>query len=133
MLCSRCGKNIAVVFLGDGNNPAAPTQALCVTCARELGIPQVDKMIQQLGLDPEEIEKEMNALMENMDDMDLEELENMNPTEMMEKLLGETGDVAVSHLTRMNPRFDGIVFGGQTVGIKAHREQNVVALHSALT
>ena len=91
MLCSRCGKNIAVVFLGDGNNPSAPAQALCVTCARELGIPQVDKMIQQLGLDPDEIEKEMSALMENMDGMDLGELENMNPMEMMEKLLGESG------------------------------------------
>ncbi|MBR2471595.1 MAG: hypothetical protein IKB55_02815, partial [Clostridia bacterium] len=74
MLCSRCGKNIAVVFLGDGNNPAAPAQALCVTCARELGIPQVDKMIQQMGLDPEEIEKEMSALMENMGDIDMSEL-----------------------------------------------------------
>jgi len=70
MLCTRCGKNMAVVFMGDEKNPSAPAQALCITCARELGITSVDNIIKQMGFDPEMMESNMKELMDNMDNMD---------------------------------------------------------------
>ena len=41
-LCSRCKKNIAVVFhLQDGGGDKTINEGLCLKCAKELGLPQV--------------------------------------------------------------------------------------------
>ena len=52
MLCSRCKKRRAVVFVTGifGDRPAE-NAGLCLTCARELHIPQVDAIMKQMGLD----------------------------------------------------------------------------------
>ena len=38
MLCSKCGKRPAVVFVSNNNSKDAPTVGYCLTCAKELGI-----------------------------------------------------------------------------------------------
>ena len=65
MLCSRCKKRQAVVFMTtmDGSNPK--NEGLCLVCAKELGIGPVNDMIKSMGLDDEQIE----ALSEQMTDM----------------------------------------------------------------
>ena len=45
MLCSRCGKRQAVVFVSNTNSKDAPTVGYCLTCAKELGIKPVEDLI----------------------------------------------------------------------------------------
>lgn len=69
--CSRCGKRPAVVFVSSAN-PNDPTKAmknegLCLSCARELKIPQVEDYIKKMGISDEDIEA-MNDTFEDLDD-----------------------------------------------------------------
>ena len=65
-LCSRCGKNIAVVFITKIENGQAKNEGLCLKCARELHIKPVDDMISKMGLSDEDLDSlsgdMMNAL-----------------------------------------------------------------------
>ena len=45
MLCTRCGKRPAVVFVSNNNSKDAPTAGYCLTCAKELGIKPVEDLI----------------------------------------------------------------------------------------
>ena len=55
-LCSRCGKNIAVVFVTKIENGQAKNEGLCLKCAKDLHIKPVDDMISKMGLSDEELE-----------------------------------------------------------------------------
>ncbi|MBE6765521.1 MAG: ATP-dependent Clp protease ATP-binding subunit [Ruminococcaceae bacterium] len=63
MLCTRCKKRQAVVFItGMFGDSRTENAGLCMTCAREMGIPQVDSLMKQMGLDDEGIEEMENRL-----------------------------------------------------------------------
>ncbi|MBR1739325.1 MAG: ATP-dependent Clp protease ATP-binding subunit [Ruminococcus sp.] len=69
IMCSRCGKRPAVVFV-TSHNPNDPqknmnNQGLCLMCARELKIPQVENYIKDMGLTEEELQA-MNDTFEDM-------------------------------------------------------------------
>ena len=49
-MCSRCGKNVAVVFITKIENGQAKNEGLCLKCARELHIKPVDEMMEKLGI-----------------------------------------------------------------------------------
>ena len=55
-LCSRCGKNPAVVFITKIDAGQTKNEGLCLKCARELHIKPVDDMIQKLGLTDEDLD-----------------------------------------------------------------------------
>ena len=65
-LCSRCGKNPAVVFITKIEAGQTRNEGLCLKCAREMHIKPVDDMIEKLGLTDEDLESfsgnMMNAL-----------------------------------------------------------------------
>ena len=65
-LCSRCGKNPAVVFITKIEAGKTKNEGLCLKCARELHIRPVDEMIEKMGLTDEDIDSfsgnMMNAL-----------------------------------------------------------------------
>ena len=65
-LCSRCGKNIAVVFITKIENGQTKNEGLCLKCARELHIKPVDDVINKMGLSDDDLEglsgEMMNAL-----------------------------------------------------------------------
>ena len=65
MLCTRCGKRQAVVFITGvfGDRPAE-NAGLCLTCARELGVPQVDQLLTQFGVNDDTIEEMEDRLAE---------------------------------------------------------------------
>ncbi|MBQ8338769.1 MAG: ATP-dependent Clp protease ATP-binding subunit, partial [Oscillospiraceae bacterium] len=65
MLCSRCKKRQAVVFMTTMDGSNTKNEGLCLVCAKELGIGPVNDVIKSMGLDDEQIE----ALSEQMDDM----------------------------------------------------------------
>lgn len=55
MLCSRCKKRPAVVFIAT-NTDSSNTQGLCLTCAKELGIKPVTDLMDKMGIDDEQLE-----------------------------------------------------------------------------
>ena len=55
-LCSRCHKNVAVVFITKMENGQAKNEGLCLKCARELHIKPVDDVINKMGLTDEELD-----------------------------------------------------------------------------
>ena len=56
-LCSRCKKNVAVVFITrlDNNGQGGQNEGLCLKCARELNIRPVTDMIEKMGLSDEDL------------------------------------------------------------------------------
>ena len=56
-MCSRCKKNIAVVFITKIEGPDKTTQeGLCLKCARELGVKQLDNIMEQMGITEDDLE-----------------------------------------------------------------------------
>ena len=52
-ICSRCKKNVAVVFITKIENGQTVNEGLCLKCAKELHIQPVDDMIKRLGMSDE--------------------------------------------------------------------------------
>lgn len=72
MLCSKCKKRPAVVFISEGKDSES-TQGLCLTCARAMGIKPLDKLMQSLGMTSEEMDamnEQLEGLMSFPDDDD---------------------------------------------------------------
>lgn len=90
MLCCRCNKNLAVVYISklepDGSQK---NEGYCLSCARELNLAPVDSILEKMGIEPEEMDRlnrEMKGMLDEMgDDFDLGESINM--------LRSELGDV----------------------------------------
>ncbi len=65
-MCSRCGKNVAVVFITKIENGQTKNEGLCLKCARELHIKPVDDVIEKMGISDEDLDSlsgdMMNAL-----------------------------------------------------------------------
>ena len=55
-LCSKCKKNLAVVFITKIENGQTNNEGYCLKCARELGIKPVDDMISRMGLSDEDLD-----------------------------------------------------------------------------
>ena len=49
-LCSRCHKNVAVIFISKLEGGETKNEGLCLKCARELGIKPLDDLMMTLGL-----------------------------------------------------------------------------------
>ena len=69
-LCSRCGKNIAVVFITKIENGQAKNEGLCLKCARELHIKPVDDMISKMGLTDEDLDHLSGDMMNVLNGME---------------------------------------------------------------
>ena len=56
-ICSKCKKNVAVVFISRMNEKGEATnEGLCLKCAAELKLPQVEEMMKRMGITPEDLE-----------------------------------------------------------------------------
>lgn len=123
MLCSRCGKRQAVVFVSNNNSKDAPTAGYCLTCAKELGIKPVEDLISKMGISDEDLENvqdQMNSLMQNMGENGdisqlMEQLGADNLAEQMDQFDAENGgsdDDDFSHGAPAFPAFFNNLFGG---------------------
>ena len=64
-LCSRCKKNVAVVFISRLNERDEPVnEGTCLKCAAQLGLPQVDEMMKRMGITPEDLDNISNEMMQ---------------------------------------------------------------------
>ncbi len=101
MMCSRCHKRMAVVFITKLENGEKKNEGVCITCAKELGLPlenMLGDMMNKLGISSEELagmEDEMARMMENggnlpdmLADNDLDDDEGRAPAIDLQKLFG---------------------------------------------
>ena len=79
-LCSKCKKNVAVVFVTRLENGKAVNEGLCLQCAKELNIKPVTDMIERFGITDSDIENVA------------QELQNANPEEMISALMRGVAD-----------------------------------------
>ncbi|MBR3560769.1 MAG: ATP-dependent Clp protease ATP-binding subunit, partial [Oscillospiraceae bacterium] len=88
-LCSRCQKNVAVVFLTRMENGKNINEGLCLSCAKKAGLPQVDEVMRRMGLTDEDLDAISNEMLgafggaeslENIDDDNLDEEEGKTAT-----------------------------------------------------
>ena len=70
LMCTRCHKRPAVIFMSRMENGQMVNEGLCLQCAKELGIPQVKDLIDRMGISDEDIEAMSNQIMEMMGDED---------------------------------------------------------------
>ena len=63
-LCSRCKKNVAVVFISKMEGDKMVNEGLCLKCAKELGLPQVDEMMKRMGISDDELENLTREMMQ---------------------------------------------------------------------
>ncbi len=122
MICSRCGKRQAVVFVSN-NTQNSQTVGYCLTCAKELGIKPVEDLISKMGIsddDLENVQDQMNTLMQNMGengDMSqlMEQLGADNLAEQMEQFSQDregSEDDDFAHGAPAFPAFFNNIFGG---------------------
>ncbi|MBR4691573.1 MAG: ATP-dependent Clp protease ATP-binding subunit, partial [Oscillospiraceae bacterium] len=55
-ICSRCKKNVAVVFIRKIENGKTVNEGLCLKCAKELNIKPVEDLMQNMGITDEDID-----------------------------------------------------------------------------
>ena len=56
VMCSRCGKNVAVIYITKMEGTTSKSEGLCLKCARELGIKPVDDMMKKMGISDEDLD-----------------------------------------------------------------------------
>ncbi|WP_294549507.1 ATP-dependent Clp protease ATP-binding subunit [uncultured Pseudoflavonifractor sp.] len=62
-LCSRCHKNVAVIFIQKIEGGETKSEGLCLKCARELGIKPVEDMMQKMGITDEDLDGLTNEML----------------------------------------------------------------------
>ncbi|MCL2841853.1 MAG: ATP-dependent Clp protease ATP-binding subunit [Oscillospiraceae bacterium] len=63
-ICSRCKKNVAVLFITKVENGVATNQGLCLKCAKELNIKPVDEIMQKMGISEEDLDTASSEMIE---------------------------------------------------------------------
>ena len=85
-MCTKCKKNIAVVFITKMENGVTLNEGYCLRCARGLGIPQIDQAVRQMGISEEDLDllsDEMSNMFgqrEDSEDMDDDEIDSQTAT-----------------------------------------------------
>ncbi len=75
-MCTKCKKNIAVVFITKIENGTTLNEGYCLRCARSLGIPQIDSAVKQMGISEEDLDtltEEMSSMFGQMEQPDGED------------------------------------------------------------
>ena len=85
-MCTKCKKNIAVVFITKIENGVTLNEGYCLRCARGLGIPQIDQAVRQMGISEDDLDM-LSDEMSNMfgqrdgsDDADDDEIDSQTAT-----------------------------------------------------
>ena len=132
MLCSKCGKRPAVVFVSNTASSDAPTAGYCLTCAKELGIKPVEDLISKMGIsddDLENVQDQMNSLMQNMSESGdisqlMEQLGADNLAENMDDISEGSEDDDFAHGAPAFPAFFNNIFGGGKTENNANGSDN---------
>lgn len=67
VLCSRCKKRPAVVFITSMQGNEKKNEGLCMVCAKESNIPQISEYMEQMGITDDDLEQMSDQMMEILD------------------------------------------------------------------
>ena len=85
-MCTKCKKNVAVVFITKIENGVTLNEGYCLRCARGLGIPQIDSVVKQMGISEDDLDllsDEMSNMFgqrDSSDDADDDEIDSQTAT-----------------------------------------------------
>lgn len=104
-MCSKCKKNIAVVFITKIENGVSLNEGYCLKCARSLGIPQIDQAVKQMGISEEDLDllsDEMSSMFgqrDNSEDHDDDEIDSQTATfPLLNQLFGGANNLPAQPL-----------------------------------
>ncbi len=113
MLCSRCKKRPAVVLITAMQGNQKKNEGLCLVCAKELNIPQVDEYMKQMGISDEELDQISNQMMDLMDGENFEMGGSGVIPQFLENLMK---DGPMKSLANLNEE-DGTITEGETPSV----------------
>jgi len=107
-MCTKCKKNMAVVFITKVENGVSMNEGYCLKCARSLGIPQIDAAVKQMGFSDEDLDNlsdEMSSVFGQMDMENSDESESRTATfPMLNQLFnGISGEKSESPAKKQEP------------------------------
>lgn len=73
-LCAICHKNVATIYTAKVENGKNEIIGLCIECAKKMGLPVVDQLMQQAGITPEDFENISNQMNDMLQDMDADDI-----------------------------------------------------------
>ena len=82
-MCTKCKKNIAVVFITKIENGVTMNEGCCLKCARSLGIPQIDAAVKQMGISEEDLDAlsdEMVSMFGQKEETDEDDVDSQTAT-----------------------------------------------------
>ena len=98
-MCTKCKKNIAVVFITKIENGVTLNEGYCLRCARSLGIPQIDQAVRQMGISEDDLDMltdEMSNMFgqrDSSEDADDDEIDSQTATfPLLNQLFGGNMD-----------------------------------------
>ena len=98
-MCTKCKKNIAVVFITKIENGVTLNEGYCLKCARSLGIPQIDQAVSQMGFSDEDLDTltdEMSNMFGQIDsgDHDEDDMDSQTATfPLLNQLFGSASNL----------------------------------------
>ena len=98
-MCTKCKKNVAVVFITKMENGVTLNEGYCLRCARSLGIPQIDQAVKQMGISEEELDlltDEMSSMFGQREESEGEDDETESQTAtfpLLNQLFGSSSDL----------------------------------------
>lgn len=78
-MCSVCKKNIAVMLTTKIENGKTEITGVCMECAKKMGLPVMDQLMQQMNIKPEDLENITDQMSSMFQDVDMEDMEADNP------------------------------------------------------
>ena len=94
MVCIRCQKRPAIIFIQRMENGQMKQEGYCLHCARELHIKPVDDLMKQFGMSEQDLDN-MENRMESM----MEELGDSNPLSMLMNMSGSGEDADAENIS----------------------------------
>ena len=112
-MCTRCHKNVAVIFITKIEGSETKNEGLCLKCARELGIKPVDDMMKKMGISDEDLESISTEMMSAFGGA--EEAEGLSPADSEEPQDSDDGEEEDEGRTATFP-FLSKLFGSSSDG-----------------
>ncbi|MCI8419020.1 MAG: ATP-dependent Clp protease ATP-binding subunit [Oscillospiraceae bacterium] len=63
-MCTKCKKRVAVVFISKIENGQTVNEGLCLKCAKDLGLPQVNEMMRRMGISDDDLDAISDEMMQ---------------------------------------------------------------------
>ncbi|PRR73263.1 ATP-dependent Clp protease ATP-binding subunit [Clostridium thermopalmarium] len=77
-MCSICKKNIATIFTAKIEDGKSKMVGVCLECAKKMGIPIMDQLMKQVGVNPEDVENLAEQVNNMLQDSNIDELGDSN-------------------------------------------------------